>query len=93
MRDGQLLGLVSLTDVRGVPPADWPATPVSHVMRPGVSLTVATPEEPVAQAFEQLAQQDVEQLPVVDHGRLVGMLQRRDIARWLELAWGRVGAT
>ena len=89
MRDGQLVGLVSLTDVRGVPPADWPTTPVSRVMRPGASLTVATPEEPVAQAFEQLAQQNVEQLPVLDHGRLVGMLQRRDIARWLELAWGR----
>lgn len=92
MRDGQLVGLVSLTDVRGVPPAEWPVTPVRRVMRPDVSLTIATPEEPVAQAFEHLAQQNVEQLPVLDHGRLVGMLQRRDIARWLELAWGRVGA-
>ncbi len=93
MQDDRLVGLVSLTEVRRVPPAEWPVTPVSRVMRPDVSLTVATPDEPVAQAFEQLAQQNVEQLPVLDHGRLVGMLQRRDIARWLELAWGPVRAT
>jgi CBS domain-containing protein len=89
---GQLVGIVSLTDVRGVPPADWPATPVSHVMRSGESLPVATPNEPVAEAFEELAQRNIEQLPVLDHGRLVGMLQRRDIARWLELAWRPVSA-
>jgi CBS domain-containing protein len=93
MRDGRLVGLVSLTDVRAVPPAEWPATPVSRVMRSDTSLTIATPDEPMAQAFEQLARQNVEQLPVLDHGRLVGMLQRRDVARWLELAWGPVGAT
>ncbi|HLK40705.1 MAG TPA: site-2 protease family protein [Polyangiaceae bacterium] len=90
MRAGRLVGLVSLADVRGVPPADWAATPVSQVMRSDASLTIATPDEPVAEAFEQLAQQNIEQLPVLDHGRLVGMLQRRDIARWLELAWGPV---
>jgi len=93
VRDGQLVGLVSLTDVRGVLPANWDATPVSQVMRPHESLLVATPDEPVAQAFQQLAQQDIEQLPVLDHGQLVGMLQRRDVARWLELAWGPVSVT
>ncbi len=90
MQEGRLVGLVSLADVRRVPPAEWAATPVSRVMRSDASLTVATPDEPVAKAFEQLAQQNIEQLPVLDHGRLVGMLRRRDIARWLELAWGPV---
>jgi Zn-dependent protease/CBS domain-containing protein len=92
VRGDHLLGLISLTEVRGVPSAEWPATPVGRVMRPNESLTLATPDEPVAQAFEQLAAQDIEQLPVLDHGRLVGMLQRRDVARWLELAWNPAGA-
>lgn len=93
VQDGRLVGLVSLTEVRGIPPAYWPSTPVSRVMRSDASLNVASPDEPVAKAFEQLAQQDIEQVPVLDHGRLVGMLQRRDIARWLELAWGPVSAS
>jgi Zn-dependent protease/predicted transcriptional regulator len=88
--DGQLMGLVGLSDMRAVPPAEWPTTPVSSVMRRRASVTVTSPHVPLAEAFAQLAQQDIEQLPVLDGGRLAGMLQRRDIARWLELAWGPI---
>ncbi len=93
LRDGRLVGLISLADVRGVAPAAWSSTPVSQVMRSSEALAVATPDEPVAKAFEQLARQNIEQLPVLDHGTLVGMLQRREVARWLELGQGAVGAT
>ena len=89
--DGQLRGLISLADVRPIPSAEWATTQVASVMRPQSSLLVASPREPLAEAFAQLAQRDVGQLPVLDGGRLVGMLQRRDIARWLELAWGPIG--
>jgi Zn-dependent protease/CBS domain-containing protein len=86
-----LLGLVSLSNVRAVPPADWLATTVGSVMQAaGGSLATTTPEQPLAKAFEQLARLDIDQLPVLDGGKLVGVLQRRDIARWLELSWGPV---
>lgn len=85
VRDGQLVGLVSVTEVRGIPPAEWRGTPVGKVMRSDVSLAVAAPDEPLKEAFDQLARQNIEQLPVLDHGQLVGMLQGRDVARWLEL--------
>jgi CBS domain-containing protein len=86
--DGQLLGLVSASDVRAVPPAEWPTTQVASVMHPRPSLAVAAPHEPLAEAFAQLARSDIGQLPVLEEGRLVGTLQQRDIARWLELASG-----
>ncbi len=85
VRDGQLVGLVSVTEVRGIAPAEWRGTPVGKVMRSDVSLAVAAPDEPLKEAFDQLARQNIEQLPVLDHGQLVGMLQGRDVARWLEL--------
>jgi len=85
--DGALLGLVSISDVRHVPPDQWPSTPVSAVMRGVDELQVAAPDQPLAKAFEQLAMRDIEQMPVVADGQLVGMLRRRDVARWLELAW------
>ena len=87
VRDGELLGVVSMAGVRTVPPADWPTTTVEAVMQPLQSVTTATPEEPLVKAFGDLLQRDVDQLPVLDHGRLVGILQRRDVGRWLELAW------
>jgi|CZKU01.1.fsa_nt_gi CBS domain-containing protein len=88
--EGELLGLVSIVDLRRVPSPDWPATPVASVMHPRTSLAVTAPDAPLGEAFAKLAQDDIEQLPVLEGGRLVGMLQRRDIARWLKLAWGPI---
>jgi Zn-dependent protease/CBS domain-containing protein len=86
-RDGVPLGVVALSDVRALKPELWASTPVGSIMRRIETLAVATPEEPLAKAFEQLAKGDLDQLPVVSHGRLVGVLRRRDVTRWLEIAW------
>jgi Zn-dependent protease/predicted transcriptional regulator len=90
--DNQFVGLISMSDLHTIPPADWPKTTVATVMRPKSSLAVATPDEPIVKALEELARRDIEQLPVLDHGRFVGMLQRRDVARWFELAWAPMNA-
>jgi Zn-dependent protease/CBS domain-containing protein len=92
VQDGKVVGVVSLTEVRRVPHDEWSRTPVERVMRRDAALTVAEPGEPLAQAFEDLARQDLGELPVLDHGRLVGMLLRRDLGRWFELAWSPGGA-
>jgi Zn-dependent protease/CBS domain-containing protein len=84
---GRLVGLVTLTDVGRVQHDRWQATPVRDVMRSAESLVVAWPEEPLGRAFEQLSRSDIRQLPVLDHGRLVGMLLRSDLHRWLDVAW------
>jgi Zn-dependent protease/CBS domain-containing protein len=87
VQDGLLVGLVSISDVRTLHPDQWASAPVGSIMRRVDVLSVATPQQPLAKAFEQLAQQDIDQLPVVVSGQLVGMLRRRDVTRWLELAW------
>jgi Zn-dependent protease/CBS domain-containing protein len=87
VQNGTLLGLVSISEVRTLSPDQWAGTSVGSIMRGVEALSVARPDEPLAKAFEQLAQQDIDQLPVVVDGRLVGMLRRRDVTRWLELAW------
>jgi Zn-dependent protease/predicted transcriptional regulator len=86
-RADELLGLVGISDVRRVPADAWSTTAVSDVMRRVNELSIATPDQMVAEAFAKMARLDVDQLPVVSEGRLVGMLRRRDVARWLELAW------
>jgi CBS domain-containing protein len=42
---------------------------------------VASPEEPLDQALQRMAQEQVRRLPVVDDGRLVGILAQADVAR------------
>ena len=88
VRDETLLGIACVSDVRQIAPDQWQTTRVSDVMRSVDALTLTSPQRPLAEAFEQMARQDVDQLPVVIAGnRLVGMLRRRDITRWLELSW------
>jgi Zn-dependent protease/CBS domain-containing protein len=81
---GTFLGLVTPADVRRVPRTAWDATKVREIMAAGADLPVAAPEELVTAAFEKLAARDVGQLAVVEGGQLVGLLRRRDLARWLD---------
>ncbi len=80
-----LVGMISLADVRRVPREQWDTTLVSAVMTPEEKLTVATPREEATQALSDLANRDIRQIPVVQEGRLVGMLRRADIMRYLQL--------
>ncbi|HLH99411.1 MAG TPA: CBS domain-containing protein [Acidimicrobiales bacterium] len=81
IEDGQLVGLVTDRDltVRGAANgADPVTTPVAEVATPApVSLH---PEQPLAQAIDEMARQAVRRLPVVEHGRPVGILSLGDLA-------------
>lgn len=81
----RLVGMVSLGDVRKIPRSEWDTTTISHIMTPEEKLTVATPREDVSQALNDIATRDVRQVPVVQEGRLVGILRRADIMKWLQL--------
>lgn len=83
--DGVLLGLVCVGDVRKLSQEAWDRTPVQAIMTPRESLSTVAPDDPAEDALRRLGELDVDQLPVLDGERLVGMVARRDIARWLEL--------
>ncbi len=79
------LGVVRAKDVQQVPRTDWPMTPVSQIMHAVGELPQATPEQDAFQALQMLGQLDVDELLVMQSGRIVGIIRRQDIARWLEL--------
>lgn len=85
VEDGRLVGLVSIEDVRKVPREDWPRTTVARIMTPADKLAVVGPRVDAGEALHELTRRDVRQLPVVENGRLLGILRRRDIVRWLRL--------
>jgi CBS domain-containing protein len=81
--DGRLVGLVSITDARGVPRDAWPTTTVDRVMTREPLKTVSA-QTSLETALALLAEGDFHQLPVVDAaGQLVGLLSRSDILRYL----------
>jgi Zn-dependent protease/CBS domain-containing protein len=81
--DGSLLGLVTLTDLRHLAQADWPSTSVDVIMTPASKLRTVTPTDSLRQAIQLMADNRYHQLPVMDDGRLVGMLDRNHVMQYL----------
>lgn len=81
----RIIGLITLNEVRQVPRERWGTVTVEQVMRPLSELTVATPDEPLIQALRDMSRSDVNQIPVVSNGHLVGMLTRGNVIRYLEI--------
>jgi Zn-dependent protease len=85
MQGNQLAGLISLSDVRHVPRDQWPQTPVGFSMTPIERLQVTSPQQSLKEVLPTMISQDINQLPVVQDGRLVGILNRDAIIRSLEV--------
>jgi CBS domain-containing protein len=79
------MGLVTLSDVRKVPREEWRSTPVSVVMTPVSELRTVAPDDDLRSALRILAENDYHQLPVVENGRLAGMLNRAHVMQYLHL--------
>lgn len=84
--DQRLVGVVTLEDVRTVPQNEWQAKTIGEIMTPGGELVCVRPDEDASDAFDKLSRRDVRQLPVVENDKLVGVLRRSDIVKWLQFS-------
>ncbi len=80
----EFLGLLSFRDVRDLPAAAWKNTLVREIVSAHPPEKKTTPDTPVIDVLGMLGDVDVERLPVVDDHRLIGMLDRHDVMRWIE---------
>ena len=85
VHDGVLVGIISIDDLRKTRPEEWGMKTVGEVMTPARRIVSTSAAEPLADALRKLSSASVRQLPVLEGGRLVGMLYDKDVARWLEL--------
>ena len=80
-----LAGLITLSDIARVARERWSYTPVGHVMRGLQQVYVATSKQPLQEVFQMMGAQSINQVPVVEDGRLVGLLSREAIIRYLQV--------
>ena len=79
---GELVGMVTDRDlVVQVLAKDLDPDKVSVSEVATENPVVASPEEPLDSALQRMAQEQVRRLPVVEDGRLVGILAQADVAR------------
>jgi predicted transcriptional regulator len=84
VEDGQLLGLVTLEEVRGVDREERSVRTVGQVMKTRLdALTIA----PDLDATRTMAALDMQQTPlaVVESGRVIGLISQLDAMKWLQL--------
>ena len=85
---GELVGVVSLRRAGAVPPSERSHKTVSDVMWHRDRVTALTPQADMADALPSL-QEDPRRIPVVEDGRVVGILSISDVAHALELERAR----
>jgi CBS domain-containing protein len=83
MEDGELQGIVTLTDLQKVPDEQRDSIRVGEVM--ARNIYVIAPEEEASVAMKMMNEKGIRRLPVMDSGRLVGIVSREDLVRAIEL--------
>ena len=76
---GYLVGMITPHNMRQVPREDWTRTSVRVAMMPLAQLHTLTPDLPLFQALEQMTREDINQMPVVSNGNLLGVLSRGNL--------------
>jgi Zn-dependent protease/CBS domain-containing protein len=84
VQGNSLVGLITPNEVKKVPREEWPQTSIQSVMIPLKQLHVVTPDTAAVQALDLLTKQDVNQMPVVSDGHLVGVFSRGQVMRYLQ---------
>jgi Zn-dependent protease/predicted transcriptional regulator len=81
---GRTIGLIMSADLAKVEKSRWTDIPVMHVAHPLGEVRSVSPDTPVAEALQTMGQEDLNQLAVVEAGRMEGMLSRGHILRALQ---------
>jgi Zn-dependent protease len=84
-RDGAVVGVLTTADLTRVPRERWAETPAREAMVPTERVIVVAPEASVLDAMKLMQEHDIHQVPVLEGGRMIGLVTRADVLGQLEL--------
>ena len=79
-------GVICLADLRKSERSNWDVERVQDVMTPRSELATVTPHASLADALQLMARHNVNQVAVVEDGKLVGFVDRAAALQYLEIA-------
>ena len=86
VEDGQTLqGIVCLEDVKATPRDKWAELTVSEIMTPKEKLETVSPDDDGNKILNSLTAKDIHQVPVVEEGKITGIICHSDILRYIQL--------
>jgi Zn-dependent protease/CBS domain-containing protein len=80
----QLIGLITLSDLKAHPREEWPNTSVYRAMTPYERLRTVSMRDDLPEVLSQLAAGDVNQVPLVEGRELLGIIHRSDVLRYIQ---------
>ncbi len=83
IENGKLQGIVTLGDTQ-ISPKLWESTLISYIMTPAGLLKTAPPNQPAVDLLEQMDDYDIDQIPVTQDDKLVGMVTMERLRRFLK---------
>jgi Zn-dependent protease len=75
----RLMGLVTLHEVRRVPRSEWAVTPLEAIAIPEAELHAVPPEMELVDVLALMDDHNINQVPVVRDGRIIGLLGREQV--------------
>ena len=84
IEDGRLVGVIGARQVRGLRTARWPETRASDVMVRRETLPPVGPETSLRAVLDDLRRSNLDGLPVLDAGRLTGIVTRDAVVRAIQ---------
>ena len=84
VENGRVLGVVSLTELKQVPAEDRDRVSVREVMLPLEARLTLAPNDDVAVALQRMTQEGLARLVVMERGRMVGLLTKTGLSRFLQ---------
>lgn len=85
LEKGGVVGLITPNEVRAIPREQWRKVTVGEAMKKQDELRHIGATASLAEALERIGSGDVNQLPVIENGHLVGIITREHLLRWLTL--------
>jgi Zn-dependent protease len=79
----ELEGMVTLQQIKKVPRSRWAITPVQDIMTPASKLKVAYADQDILSVLQEMNGENANHIPVVEAGKVIGIINREDIARFL----------
>jgi len=83
IEDGKLKGIVTLGDIQ-IPEKRWETARISDIMMPAERLKTAQPDQPAVDLLEQMDDYDIDQIPVLQEDKVLGMATRERLLRFLK---------
>lgn len=80
-----VLGIITLHDIKAVPREQWPIKTVLEAMTPFANVKSVGPDDDLTTAMQILTRENVNQLPVVKDGNIIGMIARDNLLSFIQI--------